>query len=163
MADIPTTTTFDDLLDAIIAKMVDITGIDSSEVIIGTLNSVDLSQQIHASGDKFIEIIIRDITGIGYESQREIRTRYSVELHGHMYVENQDRISGTDMKNIESFGIAIKTQLYSMYDDSPAPCTGFRLVDGDFSIRPLYQEYDQHINTVIINIGFTVDTVDTSA
>lgn len=160
MTTIPTTTTFDDLLEAIKTKLEAIDGMN--EVVIGTLGP-DAYEQRGAENFYLCEIIIGQFSGDAYIAAREIRSTYSFIIRGHSYVENKDRITGTDMKAIESLGIAIKTQMYTFLDDASAPCDGFRMTNPDFILRPLYQEYSNYINTVILDINFMVDTVDTAS
>lgn len=160
MADIPSVTTFDNLLAAIKTKLEAITTVH--EVIVGTYGSVARTQK--ESGEfPYIEILYNEQSGEGCIDQRIIRANYLFELRGFTYVENSDRITGTDMKAIESLGVAMRQQMYSFHDDETDPCDGFRMVNGDFNLKVFYQEFDEHQNTAVLIIGFKVDTYDITA
>ena len=163
MAVIPTDTTFDTLLSSVITKFTAITGVGADNVIVGTLGSVKLT---HEMPDRLyaIEILEARVDGEEYIDQRNIRANFGFEFRGHAYAAVTDRIDGTDMKNIESLGAAMKTQIFSFHDDDPTTvCAGFRYVNPDYSMNIMYQEHAKNINTALLFMSFKVDTADTTA
>lgn len=161
---IPSSTIFDSLLAAIKTKFEAITTVQS--VIIGTFDPTELSSWAATeSSSRFpcIEMIYNGFTGEGYVDQRDIRGNYAFQFVGHVYTATTSRIDGDDMKTVEHLGTAMRQCVYSFIDDTTAPCTWYLFTNPEFTLLPLYQYYDNNINSVILTVSFKCDRADTSA
>lgn len=160
MANIPSNTKFDQLLSAIKTKLEAITTI--YEVVVGTYHPGSLGNK-DAGLFPCCEILLEGWHVTEFISQRNLRGTFDFEIRAHTYAETVDRVSGTDMQNLESLAAVIRTQIYSFHDDVTDPCAGFRMVTGQFDTRLYYQEHTENVNTAIIRVSIMVDTPDTEA
>ena len=155
---IPSNTVFDTLLDAVLAKMKAITTVN--EAIIGTYDTVQLEQD-SASDFPKIEILPAGLQGREYSDQQYIYSDYDFEIIGHTKAETMDRVTGNDIKTVESLGSAIKMQFFGFNDSSPH--NDFLFVNSGFSLTPYYKEYSQFLNSVIFAGSMRCVTKDTAS
>ena len=155
---IPTNTVFDVLLNTIKTKMEAIETVQ--EVIVGTYDTVAL-EQADTGTFPVIEILPSGISGEEYSDQQNIYTDYNFEIVGHTKADIENRITGADIKTVESLGSAIKIQFYSLNNDSPKPHDDFLFVKGDFELKPYYKEFSDTLNSCVFNGSIRVVTGDT--
>ena len=154
-------TTFDDLLDSVVAKLVAISEQDSDKVTVGRYGSVALSQLLESTL-YHCEVVPVSIVGNEYIDQRNIRSDYTFEVRGHRWMTTVDRVDGDDIKAIENLAADMRTAIYGFHDDASAPCAGFEYVNPDFDVALFYQEFDSHINSAIMKISVRATNSDTT-
>lgn len=152
-------TTFENLTSAIKTKLEAVSGVNI--VRVGTWNPSEMVDEMNAGTNRTrIEFLLTRCDR-RYVSARQQDRVYQYVIYGHTWVATADRIDGTDMYSIEALGAGIITGLYGFMDDPTPPVTGFLSTNDGATMIPLYQEFDEHLNSVTVEIGFTVGVNDT--